>query len=99
MKPNQFLNEGKANTCSFIRATLRAGNAMEPLKDLFKLVVWNTCSCIADGKFYMSCVGAQRHFNFSLEGELEGIGQQIQNDCFPHISIYKTRARVRKGNR
>src|SRR5215510_2566743 len=61
---------------------------METPKELRNFIRGNADSCIAHRQLSCRTHLPQTDGNFSLECELKRIGQEIENDFFPHLTVY-----------
>src|SRR5580692_3705421 len=88
VKFNQFLNKCQSDPCAFVRPGLDALDAMKALEHPLEMLIGNSHSCVADLQFHYAVRILQCERNLTLERELQGVGEQIQNDLLPHFAIY-----------
>src|SRR6516164_7266843 len=88
VQSDEFLNECQSDPCAFVRPGVDTLDAMKALEHTLALVVGDAHACVTDLQFHCAFHGLQRNRNLALERELEGVGEQIQNDLFPHVTIY-----------
>lgn len=60
---------------------------VEALEDLRQLVAGYPYARVADDKLGVIAVARQRHRNLAIEGELEGVGEEIEDDFLPHVPV------------
>src|SRR5580704_19476808 len=69
----------------YIRNTIES---FEQSRDGFRR---NSYSCVPNPKLGHVARAMYADGNFSLEGEFEGVGNQVQNNLLPHIAIHVDR--------
>ena len=94
---DEFLNQREANSGAFEGSTLLAFDAMKALEQARQLGLWNSNAGVADSQLRAPPIGCDPHIdrNFSLEGELEGVRDKIEDDLLPHVAIDIDRLRQR----
>src|SRR5579872_5613463 len=87
MQLDQFLHQSQADACSFMRAAAGVRHSMKPLeesRDCFRRYAYsrilNSELCKVANPIYADA-------DFSLEGEFESVGDEIQNNLLPHVAI------------
>ena len=85
---HQFLHQRQADAAALVGAAARAFDAVETLEQTaaapspgMPVPVSRTVS------FDASPSVAQRHVDLTLEGELEGVGEQVEDDLLPHVAV------------
>jgi hypothetical protein len=84
---DQLLNQRQPDSRSLIGAAVLAFNAVKPLENARQLSLRNSNTGIADGQRDVRRIAAHRHFDPPLQSELERIGEEIEDDLLPHLSI------------
>src|SRR5262245_17491650 len=69
---------------------------MEPFEKLRHFVRWNAGPGVTHGELDLRATFAQADLDLALESELEGIGDEIENDLLPHLAVDKGRLRQRR---
>src|SRR5262245_40229123 len=87
MQLHKLLDQSQADPRAFMSPPLRAGHAMEALEQLGQLVGRDAGASVADDELERSAGVAQPDFDLALERELEGIGNEIEDNLFPHLAI------------
>src|SRR5262249_20258381 len=72
---------------AFIGAAARALDAVEALEQARDFVGRDAGAGVAHGQLGRVIALAHRHHELAGEGELEGIGQEIEDDLFPHLAV------------
>src|SRR5580704_13746297 len=85
---NQFLNECQSDPCAFVRPGVDALDAMKALEHPLEMLLGNSHSCVANLQFHYAVYILECESNLTLERELQGVREQIQNDLLPHIAIH-----------
>ena len=52
---------------------------------------------VADGQLHRAADGPQADGDLPLEGELEGVGEQVQDDLLPHVAVHVDRLGQRRA--
>ena len=79
----------------FLRARPRAGDAVESVEDVRQLVRGDPDARVGDRELDLPAASGQRHAHLPLEGELQGVRDQVQQDLLPHVRIDQDRVRQR----
>src|ERR1700759_3944116 len=85
----QFLNQRKADTRALMRASPGAGHAIKALEQLGYFVRRDAGSGIAHRELETPGRLAQAALDLALQGELERVRDQIEDDLFPHLAIHE----------
>ena len=91
MQPDQFLNKCQSDPAAFMSAASHVRNAVEALEDARHGFSRNPDPGIANGESGdppLLTHHAQLHLDLTLEGELEGVGDQVEDDLLPHLSVH-----------
>ena len=64
-----------------------ARHAMEALEQLRQFVGRDAGAGVAHGEDEMLVRLTQPHLDFAVESELEGVGEEIEDDLLPHLAI------------
>ena len=92
---DQFLDQGQSDAAAFVGAAAHILDAMEPLEKAGHFLGGDAHAGVADGQHGAGGIGAELDLDLALEGELEGIGDQVQNDLLPHVPVHVNRLRER----
>src|SRR3954464_3416768 len=91
MKSYEFLDEGQADARALMRARRCAVNPMKPVEDFRQLTGGDAGTGVVHAQLYAVAVPPQRDTDAALEGELEGIAQEVEDDLLPHLAIDEDR--------
>src|ERR1700691_1245400 len=80
--------QSQTDPTSFVGSTRHIGNTIESLEQLRDGFGRNSHSCVPNAELGQVAHAMHTDGNFSLKGEFEGIGNQIQNNFLPHIAIH-----------
>ena len=84
---DQFLDQSEADARAFVGAAMGARHAMEALEQLRQFVGRDAGAGVAHGEDEMLVRLTQPHLDFAVESELEGVGEEIEDDLLPHLAI------------
>ena len=87
MQLHQFLNQREANAAAFIGAVLLPFDPVEALKQARQFRLGDADAGIANCQFRLPAVGSQADRDFALEGEFEGVGEEVEDDLLPHVPV------------
>ena len=85
---DQLLHQRKSNPATLVRASAGALDAVKTFEQARNLFTRNASPSVAHGQFGSRIRQPERHFNLSLEGKLERVGEKIENHLFPHFAVY-----------
>ncbi len=92
VQPGEFLDESQSNAGPFVGTPTGAFDAMKPLEKARKLVLRDPRSRVLDRQGDVPAGRlAQPHRDVALEGELEGVREQVEDDLLPHVAVDKDR--------
>src|SRR6266850_6461298 len=83
----QFVHQCKPDTCSFMGPTGGPFDAIETFEQARHFRRWYACARIADRQLRRVVGELEIDGDFSSEGELECVGEQIQDDLLPHVMV------------
>ena len=89
VQPHRLLDQGEPDARPLMSP--RAGpplNAVKPLENMRELFLRDSRAGVADNEPRCIRFPAQAYFNLTLKRELEGVGDEIQDDLFPHVPIH-----------
>ena len=69
---------------------------MEALEDPRRLVLGDADAAVAHPQHRLPTLRGQRHLDAALEGELEGVGDQVEDDLLPHLAVHEDRLDERR---
>src|SRR5579871_295951 len=87
MQLDELLHQGQPDAGSFVSAAAGVGYAMETFKQAGNRFRRNSDSGITHAKLGKISDAFETDFNLSLEGELEGVGDKVENDLLPHVAV------------
>src|SRR5690348_3459919 len=87
MQIDQFMNQHKADTATFVAARPLPLDPVEALEYQRQFVLGNPDSGVDDRKLDLSVPDGLRNRQHALEGEFESIGEKVENDFVPHVPI------------
>src|SRR5580693_10090371 len=93
MQFDQFLNQCQADPRAFVRPSSGALDAMEAFEHSLAMLLRDSDARVADTQFHYAVHRLQCEVNLSLERELQGVGEKIQDDLLPHVAIHVYRLR------
>jgi hypothetical protein len=85
---DQFLNERKPDAAALICAAAHVRDAVKALENPRRFLLGNADSGIANAQFRNLAHRLQRDGDLSVECEFESVGNEVQHDLFPHLSIH-----------
>src|SRR5215469_11556490 len=85
---DQLLNECQSDSCAFMSPRAHALDAMKALEHPLALFAGDSHACVADLQFHCAVYSLQCERNLALERELQGVGEQIQDDLLPHVAVH-----------
>src|ERR1700722_6394728 len=85
------MDQSQTDPTPFMSSTRHIGNTIESLEQFRDSFRRNSDSRIPNAKLGHFIYATYTDCNFSLESELEGVGNQIQNNFLPHIAIHVDR--------
>ena len=91
MQLDEFLHQGQADAAALVRSPLGVLDAVEALEQPRHFMGGNAGACIAHDEFGGAARLTQRDGDLAFEGELEGVGQQVEDDLFPHRAVHEHR--------
>jgi hypothetical protein len=83
--------QSQTDPTSLVGSTRHIGNTIESLEQFGDGFRGNSDSSVPNAKLGHVAHAMYTDGNFSLEGEFEGVGNQIQNNLLPHIAIHVDR--------
>jgi hypothetical protein len=95
MQADQVSHQGEADPASLVRAALLPLHTMEALEQQRQVPGRNTHAGVADAELRVTCHRPHAHADAALEGEFEGIGEEVEDDLLPHIPVHIDRLRWR----
>ncbi len=86
---DEIVHQGQADAAALEAAALRAFNTMEALEQPRDLLAGDADACVGDADHGGVAVGrgTHRHRDQAFEGELEGVGDQVQDHLLPHLPV------------
>ena len=93
----ELLHEGKADAGAFVSARARALHTIETLEEPRQLAGGDADAGVVDAQFRVIGIGTQRDFDPAVEGELECVRDEIEDDLLPHRRVDVDRLRERRA--
>jgi hypothetical protein len=87
VQADQFLNERQTDAGSLVRARARTTHTVKTLEHVRQLIWTDANPAIANRQMNDVVSPRERELNAPLERKLEGVGQQVEHDLFPHRSV------------
>jgi hypothetical protein len=87
VQPGQLLHQREANARAFVGSPFRTLHPVKALEQPRQLIRRNAGAGVADRKLEVAVFLSQGHLNGALERELEGVGEKIENNFFPHLAV------------
>ncbi|MNS43906.1 hypothetical protein D3C72_763330 [compost metagenome] len=98
MQAHQFQHQRQADAAPLDRPAHRAGHPVEALEQPGQLIRRNANAGIADAQLHAAVFRlAHRHRNRPGVGELERVGEQVQDDGLPHVAVHRHREAQRRA--
>jgi len=97
MQLHQFLHQGQADAAALVAAALRACDPVEALEQPAQRLGRDPGAGVAHGEDGRSARDADADADFTDEGELEGVREQVEDDLLPHVAIDVDRLRKRRA--
>ena len=87
MELDQFLDQRQADARALVGPAPRAFDAVEALEEVGEFRRRDAGPGIADDQFHGLPCRAQGDRDLAGEGELEGVGQEVEDDLLPHVPV------------
>src|SRR5678815_677928 len=84
---DELVHERKTDAASLVRAAACAFDAVKTLEHLRQLVLGNAAPRVGDPQLHLRIALAERDLDTPLERELEGVGEEIENELLPHLRV------------
>jgi hypothetical protein len=85
---DQLADQGKTDAGTFVATGPGSGHPMEPLEQVRQITGRYPDAGVRDGQFSGAATAGQPHRDGAVKGELQGVGEQIQDDLLPQIRIH-----------
>src|SRR4029077_6153681 len=72
-------------------ARARSRHAVKAVEQLGELLGGDADAGVADRQDGLPIAAAERHLDLPFEGELEGVGEQVEDDLLPQVAIDEDR--------
>src|ERR1700754_2576842 len=95
MRSHESIDERESNAGALMSARPRAFYAMEAIKQVWQLRVWNADTGVGDTELGVLAAPGHGDSNASIKRMLEGIGEKVEDNFLPHVAINVDR--LRKG--
>jgi hypothetical protein len=97
MQLDQVLHQRQADAGAFEAAPLRLLDPMKAIEDMRQLVRGNAHAGVAHPQLGVPVLPMQGNLDLALQGELEGIGDQVEHQLFPLRRIHVDRLGQRRA--
>ncbi len=87
VEPRQIGDERQADAAAFVGARTRAAHAMKAIEEMRDLFGRNSRAGVGHRQHRVVVHVAQRDRDRPVEGELEGVRQQVEDDLLPHVDV------------
>jgi hypothetical protein len=87
----QLLHQSQPDPGALIAPALRALHSVETLEEVWKLALRDASAPIPHPQDRLAFFFSKGHLNFPLEGELEGIGEEIEDYLLPFLPVHVDR--------
>src|SRR5579862_5913478 len=91
MQQHQFACQRQSDAGAFVRTRSSAFDAMEAVEEIRNLLWRDADAGVTDSQMDRTLDRAQLDADTSLKGVLEGVGEQVQYDFFPHVAVNEDR--------
>ena len=95
MQLHELLHQGEADARPLVRPAARPLDPVESLEDAGQFLGRDAGPGVADGQLRRDAGGSEADGDRPLEGELEGVGGEVQDDLLPHVTVHVNRLRQR----
>jgi hypothetical protein len=97
MERHQLLDEGEADPGALVRPGAGALRAVEALEDVRELLRSYAGAGVAHGELDRLLSLPDGDGDLAVEGELEGVGHEVQDDGLPHVAVDVDRLAARRA--
>ncbi len=87
MQLDELLHQRQANPGAFVAAALRALDTVEAIEDARQFLFGNAGTGIGNRHQHSAVDLAHRHGDAAGKRELESVGDEVEDDLFPHLAI------------
>ncbi len=94
---HQLPDERKSDARPLVGSRPAPLDAVEPLEDVRQLLLGNPGPGVADGQFCRVAVPSERDRDLAFEGELEGVGEEVEDHFLPHVPVHVHRLGKRRA--
>ena len=84
---DQLVDQRQSDPGALVRAPLDAAHSMEPVEQPGQLVLGDADAGVRDGQLGRRVDASQRHGDLAVEGELDRVREQVQDDLLPRVPI------------
>ena len=84
---DQLLDEGQANSRSFLSTPDGAFDAMESFEHARQLRFGNADTAVFHNEHCVGTIGVDCNLDPAVQREFECIGDEVENDLFPHLAV------------
>ena len=97
MQLDQFLHQGQPDATALMRASACVFDPVEPIKKQRDFIKGDARTGVAHAQFCGEVSMSHRDGDFPVKSELEGVGQQVENDLLPHRPVHEHRLAKRRA--
>lgn len=87
MQFRELLHERKPNPSSFVGAAARAFDPVKAIEQSRQFVLRNADTGVLDPEYGTTLMIPYLHGDAAFKGELECIGNKVENDFLPHVPV------------
>src|SRR5581483_7584432 len=91
MQFRELVNQRQSNAGSLVCSGTRALDAMKALENALLFILRNAHAGVSHREFHTVVYSFKCNSNLAVKGELESIGEKIQDDLFPHVPVHINR--------
>ncbi len=84
---DEFLHEGESDAAALVGAGAGVLDPVEPFEEPWHLGLGHTDAGVGDGDDRVPAVAVHRDGDRTVEGELEGVAEQVEDDLLPHAPV------------
>ena len=87
VQPHQLLHQGQPDTAALVGSRSGGLDAVEPLEQPRHLRGRHPDAGVGDGDHGVGVLTCDPHGDGAVEGELQGVGQQVEDHLLPHVAV------------
>ena len=87
VQPDELAHQREPDAAALVGPGTRGGDAVKALEEPRHFRRGDTAAGIADPQHGVATLGPQRHADGAVEGELQGVAEQVEDDLLPHLPV------------